>query len=344
MTATLNTNLGEMAEIQLPASLAEVPLNRYIDFIVECRAIGDTSKNQVSAMARAAGAFYGLDLDEMVKRTLAEDPDAQIVGLDQSLNTLFGYAIEMVRKAAGVMLPPDRSEVNYKGEVYRVPTVLQNAISGENSLPKISVIEAVECAEIRRLTAQTLESRGNPGGMLRKQVLDLLIGETGANNIPDKAVMDRAEKFIADETAKRGDPDGSLMFTMYLHLLAVLLRKEGEQMPIGDTEREAWINDRVAYFQGIDAQTALNLDFFLLHISRLSDQSPDAIGFLSRPMMQLLVETEIRTAKQKPRLNRKMRRSLRGLAGGKSLSSSSKKGGSGKSKKSTAQILKMPLD
>jgi len=298
MTATLNTNLGEMAEIQLPSSLAEVPLNRYIDFIVECRAIGDTSKNQVSAMARAAGAFYGLDLDEMVKRTLAEDPDAQIVGLDQSLNTLFGYAIELVRKAAGVMLPPDRSEVNYKGEVYRVPTILQNALSGDKSLPNISVIEAVGCAEIRRLTAQTLESRGNPGGMLRKQVLDLLIGETGANNIPDKAVMDRAEKFIQEETAKRGDPDGSLMFTMYLHLLAVLLRKEGEQMPIGDTERESWILDRVAYFQEVDAQTALNLDFFLLHISMPSDQSPDAIGFLSRQSLKLVSETKFRKQKR----------------------------------------------
>lgn len=341
MTATLNTNTGETATVQLPASLSQVPLNRYIDFIVECRAIGDTTKNQVTAMARAAGAFYGLDLDDMVKRTLAEDPDAQIVGLDQSLQTLFGYAIELVRKAAGVLLPPDRTELVYKGETYRIPTILQNAISGENTLPKVSVIEAVECAEILRLTAQTLESRGNPGGHLRKQVLDILIGETGAKNIPDKAVMDRAEKFIADETAKRGDPDGSLMFTMYLHLLAVLLRKEGEQMPIGDTEREVWILERVAYFQEIDAQTALNLDFFLLHISRHSGQSPDAIGFLSRPMMQLLVETEIRSAKQKPKLNRKMRRSLRGLAGGKSLSSSSKKGGSEKSKKSTAQTLKM---
>lgn len=342
MTANLTTNTGELAVVDLPASLYEVPLNRYIDFIVECRAIGDPEKNQVSAMAKAAGAFYGLDLDDMVKRTLEEDPNAEIVGLNQSLNTLFAYAVGLVRKAAGALLPPDQADVLYKGEVYRVPTILQNAISGEAILPGITVIEAVECAEIRRLTSQNLEAKGNPNGQLRKQVLDLLIGETGANNIPDKSVLDRAEKFISEETAKRGDPDGSLMYTMYLHLLAVLLRKDGEQMPISDTEREAWILSRVAHFQDIDAQTALNLDFFLLHISTHSEQSPHVSGFLSRPMMQLLVETELRIGKPKPKLNRKTRQSLKGLAGGKSQSSSSKKGGSGKSKKSTARILKMP--
>lgn len=343
MTATLNTGAGEVATVNLPASLSEVPLNRYIDFIVECRAMGDPNHNQISAMAKAAGAFYGLDLDGMVKMTLETDPDAQIVGLDQSLNTLYAYAIGIVRKSSGEMLPPDKAEVIYRGETYHVPTFIQNAL-GDNILPNVSVIEAIECAEIRRVTAQSIEARGNPNGMLRKQVMDILIGETGANNIPEKAVLDRAENFIKEETAKRGDPDGSLMYTMYLHLLAVLLRKEGEKMPIGDADRERWILDRVAHFQGIDAQTALNLDFFLLHISRHSDQSPDAIGFLSRPMMALMVEMELRTAKQKPKHNRKTRRSFKGLVGGKSLSSSSKKGGTGKSKKSTAQILKMPLE
>lgn len=339
MTATLNTGAGEVATINLPASLSEVPLNRYIDFIVECRDIGDPSKNQVSAMAHAAGSFYGLDLDNMVKMTLETDPDAQIVGLDQSLNTLYAYAIKLVRDSAGVMVPPDQAKVVYMGETYHVPTFIQNAL-GDSILPNISVIEAVECAEIRRVTAQSLEARGNPNGQLRKQVLDLLIGETGPGNIPKKEVLDKAEAFIKEETAKRGDPDGSLMFTMYLHLLAVLLRKEGEQMPIGDADRERWILDRVAHFQHIDAQTALNLDFFLLHILKPSEQSPDAIGFLSRPMMRLLLEMELRIAKQKPKLNRKTRRSLRGLAGGKSVSSSSKKNGLGKSKKSTAPDLR----
>lgn len=340
MTATLSSTAGETAEIKLPGSLAEVPLNRYIDFIVECRAVGDPDKNQVSAMARAAGAFYGLDLEDMVKRTLETDPNAEIVGLDKSLKNLFGHAISVVKGASGELVTPDRAEITYKGEVYRVPAIVQSALRGEPSLPGITVIEAVECAEIRRVTAQSVEARGNPNGQLRKVILDLLIGETGANNIPDKAVMDKAEAFIKEETAKRGDPDGSLMFSMYLHLLAVLLRKEGEQMPIGDAEREAWILDRATYFQEIDAQTALNLDFFLLHISRNSEESPDAIGFLSRPMMRLLVETELRAAKPKQRLNRKTKPSFKGLAGGKSVSFSSKKGGLAKSKKSTAPDLK----
>lgn len=339
MTATLNTGAGEVATINLPSNLSEVPLNRYIDFIVECRAIGDPNKNQVSAMAKAAGAFYGLDLDSMVKMTLETDPEAQIIGLDQSLNTLYAYAIKLVREAAGVMLPPDQAHVHYMGETYHVPTFIQNSL-GDSILPKISVIEAVECAEIRRVTSQTLEARGNPNGQLRKMVLDMLIGETGPGNIPKKEVLDKAEVFIKEETAKRGDPDGSLMYTMYLHLLAVLLRKDGEQMPIGDADRERWILERVDYFQHIDAQTALNLDFFLLHISRHSEQSPDAIGFLSRPMMALLLEMELRIEKQKPKPNRKTRRSLRGSDGGKSASYSLKKDGSGKLKKSIAQTLK----
>lgn len=340
MTATLKSNTGENATIELPGSLAEVPLNRYIDFIVECRAIGETGKNQVSAMARAAGAFYGLDLEDMVKRTLETDPEAEIVGLDRSLRNLFGHAISIVKGASGELITPDKAEITYKGEVYRVPVIVQSSLRGEPTLPGITVIEAVECAEIRRVTAQSVESRGNPGGSLRKAVLDILIGETGAENIPGKAVMDKAEAIIKEETARRGDPDGSLMFSMYLHLLAVLLRKGEEQMPIGDAEREAWILERATYFQEIDAQTALNLDFFLLHISRNSDESPDAIGFLSRPMMRLLVETELRAAKPKQRLNRKTKRSFKGLAGGKSVSFSSKKGGLVKSKKSTAPDLK----
>lgn len=339
MTATLKNTLGESAAIELPRSLAEVPLSRYIDFIVECRDFGNPEKNQVTVMAKACGAFYGQDLETMLSRTLREVEGADIAGLDGSLSQLLGYALEVVRSAGGQIVSPEQAEVAYMGEVYRMPVFLQGALTGQDLLPGVTVIEAVEAAEVQRLASQTIEGRGNPGGQLRKRVMDMVVQAHGGE-MPPPEVLKSAERMIQDETAKAGDPDGSIIYSMYLNLLALLLRKDGEQLPVDDGERAAFVDARAAHFQQIDAQTALNVDFFLLNTSGGSESGHPAIGSLSRPMFDLLAATRLRAAKPAPKPNRKTRRSLAASGGGKSSLPSSKGGGMAKSRKPTAPSLR----
>ncbi|MFK5282066.1 hypothetical protein ACI3PL_21160, partial [Lacticaseibacillus paracasei] len=57
-------------------------------------------------------------------------------------------------------------------------------------------------------------------------------------------IIQGAEMVIEAETDRAGDPDGSLLYSMFLRTVAILCRKDGEQMPFEDAEREVWINQR----------------------------------------------------------------------------------------------------
>lgn len=85
------------------------------------------------------------------------------------------------------------------------------------------------------------------------------------------------------------DPDGSYLYSYYLQLLAVLFRKEDEKLPVGDSETEIFINERAAYFQEIDAGTALEIDFFLPSLIPQSGKTGAIIGFLSNRALDLVL-------------------------------------------------------
>lgn len=92
------------------------------------------------------------------------------------------------------------------------------------------------------------------------------------------------------EQKKSGDPDGSRMYTDFLELLAIVALKPGEVLPAKTSDRALFIERRVAMFQDIPADIALNADFFLSSMFRLLGETHCAVGSLSQSLLEVAVE------------------------------------------------------
>ena len=87
-----------------------------------------------------------------------------------------------------------------------------------------------------------------------------------------------ADRILAQKIAETTDPQGMFSFEMDLRRLAVLARKDGEELPVQKVERERWIDERARFLKEVSADVALEIRFFF-------------IGILMR-----LVKEEIQTA------------------------------------------------
>lgn len=248
-------------ELPLPTSLAEVPLSRYIDFLSEQDKIGNEGENVILVMAKSVGLFLGVDLAELLRAQVGDVFEKEYKGLDGSLRSLYGYIVKLVGESKPKLRSQENAAFVYKGETFRIPLILQQAVAGDVLLPDIETIEAIEAAEVQRLTFQSLKA------------LEGLEGQQAA------------------------DRRASLYYSLYLRLLAILARKEGERLPIQDAERERWINERAVFFQEIDAETALDLDFFLRSILKNSSASLPYVGFLSLHSLGLRVGISLKKGK-----------------------------------------------
>lgn len=292
---------GVLAELDLPSSLRQVPLNRFIDFLVECRAMDDEDQNQLVLMARAISGFCDYPLIEIIEAEIGDVYAPNLVNLDGSIRGIFGYIAGLVERAEGEILNPDTAGFTFKGDQYKIPVILQQQLVGEFELPSMAVIDVIEAAEIQRFKLNKTKQVGDPDGRIRQQIMTVANHEMA--QLPEKdparlIIAQSAEKVIALETERAGDPSGSLLYSMYLKMLAVIARREDEQMPFDDGERETWINDRAHHFKGIDAQTALNADFFLTSILPISNVVHPVIGFLSRQSFAVVAAIRLRNKKR----------------------------------------------
>lgn len=107
---------------------------------------------------------------------------------------------------------------------------------------------------------------------------------------------------IAQLRQQDGDADGSALYTYYLNLCAVLLRKEGEELPLSEAELDDFIQSRTQFFHTLplSAGVALDVDFFFGALMKPSEQTRAAVGSLSNLLFNLALATA-RVGKPKSR-------------------------------------------
>lgn len=98
---------------------------------------------------------------------------------------------------------------------------------------------------------------------------------------------------IAQVRQADGDPDGSALYTYYLNLCAILLRKEGEELPLSESDLDAFIQSRTQFFHSLplSAGVALDVDFFFGALMKPSEQTRAAVGSLSNLLFNLTLAT-----------------------------------------------------
>lgn len=312
--ATIRRKGGEtLAEIDIPRSLDNVPLNRFINFLVECRKFGEEDVVPALVMANAVSDFCDYPLAEIIQAEVGDIHGEEAAGLTSSISQIFGYISQMVMNAKGEPVDPENAFFEIEGERFLIPVVMQQALAGEYTLPTFSVIEVIEAAEIKRLTQTTIQQKGDPNGFIKARIMSVAAAET--ETLPEGdprriTITKAAETLAAAEIEKAADPSGSLLYSMYLRLLAIICRKEGEHLPFDDAEREAWITNRAAFFRGISAKKALDVDFFLTSILSNYDSAPPAAGFLTRQSFSLAAAMQLKTPKGKAKRRHTTKKSL----------------------------------
>ena len=232
-----------LATVDIPSTLYELPLNRYIDFVVAQRGFDAENANPFAVMGRAVAYLLGVNVDELIDAETFGEATAD--AKEQTIESLYAYGCKLVGQHKPALRVGDKIKVGE--DWFLIPSINIQHLVGEGG--NLSLLEMVEAYEIRRV--------------------------------------------VRDRIAKEGDEEGSLWYSEYLNLLAVLFRKEGERLPIDDRARAVFLDDRAATLQEIDAGTALDVDFFLTHCLLAMNQTAYLVGSLT--LSALKVSQEVRT-------------------------------------------------
>jgi hypothetical protein len=243
-----------IAELPMYRSLYEVPLNRYIDFIKAEEPLHDKEKLEAGEVnvARVLAKCVG----EFFGVPLNSVLDAHYGNTDDvpsgGLQSLYVWIANLVGTFQARIRTPQDCYFDYKGERYTVPIIGVQTLSALPLLPAMDTGQMIEAYEIRRIAKRMVETTQ--------------------------------------------DPDGSGLYTYYLNLLSVLALKDGERLPYGESDVENFINQRTEYFadihggNGIDAGTALDIDFFLASLMRPCEVTGAAIGTLTNHALDLVAK------------------------------------------------------
>ena len=274
-----------VAEIPLPRSAAEVPLSRYVSFLVEMKKFGLEDVNPIQVMAQAVGEATGVGLGEILQAKVGEQWE-QHKELDGGVRSLYGWIVNALTNYKGQARTPDNFSFQYNGETFKIPYIVAAELAGGLPvLPEVETAEAVEAFETIRGFNQQIKDAGDPKGERAKRIKQLKEAITKSGD-KDGEMMREINR-LEVEIDLDGDPNGNLMFAQYLRVIAILARKEGERLPANDGDRERWIQNRMIYFQGIDTKTALDVDFFLIGLLIHSKRTHPVIGSLIPPLFAL---------------------------------------------------------
>jgi hypothetical protein len=292
-----------LLEFDIPGSLHDVPLPRFIDFIVESRSLSNESETTaIVTMTKAVAAFYNISTQTLFDAAAGLNTDAE--SFAGSVSSLYAYATRLIADfTPKLSTTPGGRSFTYKGDKYTIPAILEQAIAGEFILPDLTVGEVIEVSELSRFREQTMTVRADRDGALKvkfDKMVNERIAALGSKPTTDElnAIDEARRQMYREQVETDGDPDGSLMFTYYLKLLAALTRRDGENLPVEDSTREHWLQSRAAQFQEIDAATALDVDFFLTDISQSYDNGRRVGGFLKSRCFAVVAATRLKSAKR----------------------------------------------
>lgn len=315
----LKPDKSPLLEFDLPSSLNDVPLSRFIDFLVDSRLLSNSNEGAaIVAMTKAVSSFYAIDFTVLIKA--AAGVGANTDSYEGSVRQLYAYAVKMISEFKPTTANSAGQFFTYKGEAYFIPAIVEQAIKGEYILPDLSVGEVIEVAEMARFREQTMMARADPNGSLKvkfDKMVSEKIGKAKQTDAELKAIEATGSEMYREKVETDGDPDGSLMFTYYLKLLAALTRRKDETLPVEDSTREHWLQTRATHFQQIDAATVLNVDFFLTNTLQSSKNGLRVGGFLRSLSFAVVVEMLLRSGRHLSEQRRTAKKSLKKSAGGK---------------------------
>lgn len=283
---SLSDTLGNIHKIDFPASLRELPYSRKMDFDVAMEDIALWAKSRLEEMdegdqdwaeydeladndgyylfllCRAVSAFLGYDLHKVMHFDTSDLVDSHgnllpytgpgedlwekidLESAEVTLRSLYEAAREVIDGYKFEFRTTENFQFTHAGKLWTIPHVVRNLFDGRKVFSKFSTQQAVETLMIRNYLDENVNNK-------KREDMD---GETVANQ----------------------------RFSAHLNLIAIAvnevrhINQDGEMveyippMPSDQTDFDTMVADRVQLFADIDTQKAMDIVFFLTHITRSS--------------------------------------------------------------------------
>jgi len=248
------TKTGREVEVNLPTSLSEVRLSAKLDFDA---AYLDLIKYASTEMPED---FNHVHYVYLMAKAVSDFCTSNGLGTD--LAAFFSLDAEGLVDSEGLLLP---GVLQRHVEMFKDEEDHDSLDLVENSLDVIfqyihKLLKSYDYQD-SGLKDFTFQYKGETYTIpyLMKDII------YGTNTISGLTVGQLTEAYEVSRKLqkkyKEGEDNSSVIFTEILYTLAILSRKEGEVLPMVDTEM--WIQKRAAHLQEIDYQTANDVFFYL---------------------------------------------------------------------------------
>lgn len=154
---------GILAQFDFPASISEMRLSQYIDFLVALRDFRKEGVNEVAVMARAVAVFAGIDPVEIIQAKVGVDYEQTALDNEPTIFSLYNYLLKLIEVHRPRIRTIDEAIFEHKGETFQIPASSKAIVMGI-SKKDLSVIEAVEAFEVKRRVSEAMKVDGDPTG------------------------------------------------------------------------------------------------------------------------------------------------------------------------------------
>lgn len=220
----------------------------------------------VSEMKYADVIDFQAHEQDMFRYNQEEEPDS------------FIHALDSMNEAIGSLVDGDLSfllsNIELESSQYLIDGGYTIAPGDELSTSRLyaHLVNTIEGYEPEQLTPPGKPGQPETAYSTKYKGDTYYIEPERANRLLDQKAYTNGETIelleftrqIQSVIEKKGDPQGNLAFTISMQQMAVLLRKEGETIPVKKGPRKEWIKKRAEHFAELPYDIVLNIRFFLI--------------------------------------------------------------------------------
>lgn len=253
----LEIELSHGVKLQMPEGLEEMTVSQYCEYLEAVVSFVDWQNSTLGADDLLSPSYQLERLSRMAAMVQAfclETPGA--VKLSDLLAMPVGDYSKSLTASFGVDRLEDLDLDATEGTLYSLWAYITRAVLSADLLAvgdSLSFEWKGERYFVKEMNRDRMTGRELPPSLSVQEAVEVLELRRKANNLI--------------ETGKYETKN--IKWELFHRQLAILALREGETLPADDLEFERFVADRAAHFVGIDAATALKVDFFLAGVCGL---------------------------------------------------------------------------
>lgn len=185
-------------------------------------------------------------------------------------------AEEAARKAVGVIIGGDLDIIPFYDEISESDKLNSGELLGIDSTVSILTLYAhlvfllkqYVPSELVSLKRFPLNYKGEEFHVIGKEFIKGVNFEMPLT-AGEAVAISELRDFFSKKQKEDQNITNDLLFTLGLHEMAILLRKEGEDIPSDVVARRAFLDERGKYFKDLPMDVVLDLRFFLTNIIQI---------------------------------------------------------------------------